>query len=172
MRSSLGMINRFESLVLVELNSLTQLCVTNTNPRDFIDWILASFTHVFALQKGGSEGNLLQPIGKGEGIALLFRNMIRDGCVTDLLVTNSERRLAPTSAHLEQQLKASASRYTELQAELSATKAELSLAKDELSAAKAELMLMRSRLESLQKSASWNVTAPLRWLRDNLPIGK
>jgi len=165
MRSSLGMINRFESLVLVELNALTQLCVTNTNPRDFIDWILASFTHVFALRKAGFEGNLLEPISKKEAIALLFRNMIRDGCVTDLLVTNSERRLAPTAAHLEQQLKASESRYAGLRAELSAAKAELS-------AANAELTSIRSKLESLQKSASWNVTAPFRWLRDNLPIGK
>jgi FkbM family methyltransferase len=165
MRSSLDMFNRFESLVLVELNALTQLCVTNTNPRDFIDWILDNFTHVFAVRKGASDGNLLEPIGKKEGIALLFRNMVRDGCATDLLITNSERRLAATSAHLEQRLKASESRYSDLGAELSAAKAELS-------AAKSELDSMHSRLESLQKSASWSVTAPLRWLRDILPIRK
>jgi FkbM family methyltransferase len=126
MRSSLDLIDRFESLVLVELNSLAQLCTSNTNPRDFIDWVLASFSHVFALNRSGSE-NLLEPIAKTDWQGLLYRNMVRDGCVTDLLVTNAPRRLIPSAAYLEEQLKASTARYASLQAELNATKVELDL---------------------------------------------
>ena len=95
MRTSLDLINRFECLVLVELNSWTQLDVANVNPREFIEWILASFSHVFMLRRGSSAGDLLEPVTNGR--ALLYRNMVTDGCISDLLLTNAERRLVPSA---------------------------------------------------------------------------
>jgi FkbM family methyltransferase len=151
LRNSLDLINRFESLVLVELNSLTQLAVSNTNPRDFIDWILANFSHVFAVSRSAAHGDLLEPISKNDGIVLLQRNLVHDGCVTDLLVTNAERRLAPSATYLEEQLKASTARCSELYAELNAARAECN---------------------NLRESKSWRVTAPLRWLHDRLPTNR
>jgi FkbM family methyltransferase len=192
MRSSLDLINRFDSLVLVELNALTQLVWGKTNPLDFIDWVLANFSHVLALRQRGSAGDLLEPITSARG--LLHRNMVHDGCVTDLLVTNCAQRLVPSATYLEQQLKASRSReaelYTELNvaranrdstiAELSAVQAKCDALTDKLNSVRAkcdcamtELNAMRAkcdavtaRCDSLLGSASWRVTAPLRWLRD------
>jgi FkbM family methyltransferase len=156
MRSSLDLINRFECLVLVEFNSWTQLDVANVNPREFIEWILASFSHVFMLRRGSSAGDLLEPVTNGR--ALLYRNMVTDGCITDLLLTNAERRLVPSAAYLEEQLKTSTARYAELYAELGVARAERDAA--------------RAKCDTLRESASWRVTAPLRWLRDRIVLAR
>jgi FkbM family methyltransferase len=162
LRNSLDLINRFESLVLVELNSLAQLTF-GINPRDFIDLILKNFSNVFALSRSGTHGDLLKPIKKNEGLALLQRNLVYDGCVTDLLVTNAERRLVPSPAYLEEQLEAITVKFGGLKAELSAAVAERDLARTERDEAKAEC-------NNVRKSKSWRLTAPLRWLNDRLPM--
>jgi FkbM family methyltransferase len=92
LKNSLELINRFGSLIYVELNAFAQLAVTNNNPRAFIDWLMDNFTHVFAISRTGT-GSLLQRYGKSEWLDLLRRNIIFDRCATDLLATNAERRL-------------------------------------------------------------------------------
>jgi FkbM family methyltransferase len=180
MRSSLDLINRFECLVLVELNSWAQLAIANVNPREFIDWLLVSFSHVFILRRGGSTGNLLEPVTNGLG--LLHRNLVTDGCVTDLLLTNAERRLRPSPDFLETQLKASTARCASLHAELNAVRGECEAAKAECNAARnerdgwkaecdgtiAQLNATRAKVNSLTNSWSWRVTTPFRWIRDHL----
>jgi FkbM family methyltransferase len=95
LRSSLELINRFESLVLVELNSWTQLALANSNPKDFIAWILASFSQVFIVQPSKRRGEGRPLLTRATDVlGLLHRNLVEDACVTDLLVTNAERRLA------------------------------------------------------------------------------
>ena len=191
MRSSLDLINRFDSLVLVELNALTQLVWGKTNPLDFIDWVLANFSNVLALRPRGSSGDLLEPITSAR--ALLHRNMVHDGCVTDLLVTNCAQRLVPSATYLEQQLKASTTREADLHRALNAARdrcdavaAELTTARAKCDAVTAELNAVRANCDAviaklqtaraqrdtLLESASWRVTAPLRWLRDRMPIRK
>jgi FkbM family methyltransferase len=134
MRSSLELINRFECLVLVELNSWAQLAVANVNPREFIDWLLVSFSHVFILRR--STGDLLEPVTNG--LALLHRNLVTDGCVTDLLLTNAERRLRPSPDFLGTQLKASTARCASLYAELNEVRGDCEAAKAECNAARNE----------------------------------
>jgi FkbM family methyltransferase len=179
MRSSLDLINRFESLVLVELNSWTQLAIANTNPRDFIDWILANFSHVFVLRRNYSDGHLLEPIAKKDGLALLHRNLVRDGCVTDLLVTNADWRLAPSSACIEEPLKSSTGQRTVHYLGRDATIderdtaiAERDRARAERDAAIVDRDAARAESDTLRESKSWRVTAPFRWLRQRLPISK
>ena len=152
LRNSLNLINRFECLVLVELNSWAQLAIANVNPRDFIDWILASFSRVFMLRRGGSTGELLEPVTNG--LDLLHRNLVADRCVTDLLLTNAEQRLVPSVAFLEAQLKASLASCVSLQGELSATQERVEG--------------LRKKIAALSNSWSWRVTAPMRWIRDHL----
>jgi FkbM family methyltransferase len=179
MRSSLDLINRFESLVLVELNSWTQLAIGNTNPRDFIDWILGNFSHVFILRRRFPEGDLLEPLTQKDGLVLLHRNLVHDGCVTDLLVTNADWRLTPTSACLQGEFQAStaqpAGRETAIahdtdRAECDTAIAERETARVERDAALAERDAAKAACDTLRESKSWRLTAPLRWIRARLPI--
>lgn len=61
LRSSIDLINRFEALVLIELNSFTLLAYGDTNPKEFLEWIGANFSYVYALTKGDSAGEIVKP---------------------------------------------------------------------------------------------------------------
>jgi FkbM family methyltransferase len=165
MRSSLDLINRFECLVLVEFSSWT-LLLSGVNPREFIEWLLASFSHVFILRRDNSDGDLLEPVTNVR--AFLSRNIFADNCVTDLLLTNAERRLAPSPSFLEKQLKVSTARCASLYAELNTVRDECEAAKAECQAATAGLNALQAKIEGVFNSWSWRVTAPLRWFRDQL----
>lgn len=140
LKSSLDLINRFESLVFVEFNALTLLVWGNTNPRAFIEWCTANFRYVFALNKSGVDGDLLTPvISTDQCGAILHRNLIDDGCVTDLVMSNAAHRFTPSSIFLERRLSESLASLSEARAELAAVRTELVAAKvrhDELTVSK------------------------------------
>jgi FkbM family methyltransferase len=198
LKSSLELINRFESLVLVELNSWTQLAMAKSNPIDFIEWVMANFSQVFVVQRGNREGPLLTPVT--DALELLHRNLVDDACVTDLLLTNAEWRLTLNPAFLAEQLNVSTARCRQLEGELSVAQersgalqldlegklteiAQMAkLSKRELGAAQVRLEVVTKeaeqarakcetlwkRCEGMRQSISWRLTAPLRWLRDRL----
>lgn len=105
LESSLALINRFQSLVFVEINSFTLLAFGNTNPREFLQWIGANFSHVYALNRGDPTHEVLTPVVSSDDcIGILHRNLVSDGCITDLVMTNAAHRFTPAPAHLEQQI--------------------------------------------------------------------
>ena len=98
LRDSLDLLARFNSLVLVELNSLTLLAWGDVSPMVFIRWITANFRFVFVLERAAGKA-LLTPIGPGDRARkILHRNLIDDRCVTDLVLSNDDRRFGPLAA--------------------------------------------------------------------------
>jgi FkbM family methyltransferase len=153
LKSSLDLINRFGSLVLVELNPLTLLVWGNTNPREFIEWLCANFRYVYALNKGGE---MLTPvIANDECRAILQRNLVDDGCVTDLLVTSRADRLIPSAQWLSEQLDRAIAGRDAAQTERNAAIA----GRD---AALAERDVAAAALADMKASSSWRITAPIR----------
>ena len=107
LKSSLSLINRFETLVYVELNSLTLLVWGNTNPREFLEWIGSNFQHVYAVNRSAPGQPLLSPVVTTDDCrAILHRNLVDDGCVTDLVMSNATHRFGPTREHFEEQMTA------------------------------------------------------------------
>lgn len=189
LKSSLQLINRFESLVLVEFNAYALTALANVNPRGFVDWLLNNFTYVFAVNRGGT-GDLLRRYSKNEAIALLHRNLVEDRCVTDILITNAEGRLRPSLSWMEGQvssltlelarvsgelarISAERDQLTAERAQLTAEKAqlmgdtlELARVSGELARASADRAELTAELEALVNSRSWRLTRPLRRLRE------
>jgi Methyltransferase FkbM domain len=180
LKSSLELINKYGSLVLIEFNSATLLNVTNTNPREFIEWICANFHSVYALNKG-AVGELLTPVSR-DSRAFLLRNLVDDGCITDLLITNCADRLNPSPRWLSEQLEravaerdaaiaernaAIAARDTALverdsaAAELADVKAETDRALAARDAAMAETDNKNDALRRIQETIAWRLASPL-----------
>jgi FkbM family methyltransferase len=125
LESSLALINRFQSLVFVEINSFTLLAFGNTNPREFLRWIGANFSHVYALNRGDPTHEMLTPVVSSDDcIGILHRNLVSDGCITDLVMSNAAHRFTPAPAHLEQQISAHLAELTQLRADLAQTSAD------------------------------------------------
>jgi FkbM family methyltransferase len=96
LRNQVDLLTKHRSLVLLEFNSWCQLAFADCNPREFAEWLLQNFSHVFMLHKGGSSGELLRRIEPGGALHLLHTNMVHHGTLTDILVTNAPERLNPT----------------------------------------------------------------------------
>jgi len=90
LRNSLNLINENKSLVLFEFNSWCQLAFSNINPREFIEWIIKNFSYVYYLSKGSLA---FEQIKEEDVLKFLHKNLINDGCVTDILVTNEISRI-------------------------------------------------------------------------------
>ena len=94
-RSSMEILDKNQALVMFEFNSWCLLAFGNNNPLDFLKFITQHFSHVYTINKNGTDSNLLSRVQKGDEIRVLHQNLVRDGLVTDILATNSAWRLAP-----------------------------------------------------------------------------
>jgi FkbM family methyltransferase len=169
LKSSLALFNRFESLVFVELNSLTLLVWGNTNPKEFLQWIGANFSHIYALNRGNPAGEMLTPVYLGDECrACLHRNLVDDGCVTDLVMSNAAYRFAPTPAYLAQQISKHLAELTQLRADLTRAQADLSQARANLEHASAASHRAETERDALLRSSSWRLTAPLRGVKQRM----
>ena len=127
------------------------LALGKTNPLDFLQWISANFSQVYALNRDPSQ-DLLAPVTSSDDcVGILHRNLVSDGCVTDLVISNAADRFTPTPAHLEQQISAHLAEATQLRAELMQ--------------ATADVQRLEAERDALLRSPSWRVTAPLRWIK-------
>lgn len=93
LRNSIDLFNHHQSIVLFEFNSWCQTWMSEVSPKDFINWTLGQFTHVYAIRHNAGE-NYLQRLSEDGARNFLHTNMVHDGLVTDLLVTNFEGRLS------------------------------------------------------------------------------
>jgi FkbM family methyltransferase len=95
LRNSIELFNHHQSIVLFEFNSWCQTWMSEVSPKDFINWTLGQFTNVYAIRHNAGE-NYLQRLSAEGAMSFLHTNMVHDGLVTDLLVTNFEGRLSLT----------------------------------------------------------------------------
>ncbi len=78
-RSSMDIIDKNQSLVMFEFNSWCLLAFGNNNPLDFLKYITQHFSHVYTINKNGTDSNLLSRVQKGYEIHVLHQNLLRDG---------------------------------------------------------------------------------------------
>lgn len=93
LRNSIDLFNHHQSMVLFEFNSWCQTWMSEVSPKDFINWTLSQFTNVYAIRHNAGQ-NYLQRLPVEGAMNFLHTNMVHDGLVTDLLVTNFEGRLS------------------------------------------------------------------------------
>jgi hypothetical protein len=93
LRDSLDEINRNRSVVLFEFNSWCQMAFAESAPMEFARWILANFSHVYLVRRNQPAGKNLRRMSPAGALELLHTNLIEDGCVSDVLVTNDPARL-------------------------------------------------------------------------------
>jgi FkbM family methyltransferase len=93
LRNSIELLNHHQSIVLFEFNSWCQTWMSEVSPKDFINWTLGQFSNVYAIRHNAGE-NYLQRLSADGARNFLHTNMVHDGLVTDLLVTNFEGRLS------------------------------------------------------------------------------
>ena len=86
LRHALPIFERDRTIVFFEFNSWCQMAYGETNPKEFIDWICATFPAVFSV-RGPAITRVASPL------AFLQANLTRNGCVDDLLVSMDPERL-------------------------------------------------------------------------------
>jgi len=91
-RDALPLFNAHETVVMLEFNSWCQLAFADVNSRGFISWLFDHFAYVARVTAGGESGELLARVDAADALDLLHQNLVYDGCVTDLVVTNHPDR--------------------------------------------------------------------------------
>ena len=162
LRSSTDLLNRHQSLVLFEFNSWCQIALHDISPKEFAGWIFGHFTYVFMIRRNAGE-NYLERLPPDGILHFLHTNLVYDSVVTDLLVTNYERRLTPAD-----QIRAVRAERDAALADLVAVRAERDAAFADLVAVRAERDAALADLAGLRQSNSWKVTAPLRALSSTI----
>jgi hypothetical protein len=71
--------------------------MSEVSPKDFINWTLSRFTNVHAIRHNAG-GNYLECLPPDGAMNFLHTNMVHNGLVTDLLVTNFPGRLSLSPA--------------------------------------------------------------------------
>jgi FkbM family methyltransferase len=174
LRISTDLLNRHQSLVLFEFNSWCQIALHDMSPKQFARWIFDHFTHVFMIRRNAGE-NYLERLPPDGMLHFLHTNLVYDSVVTDLLVTNYERRLTPANQIRADLRTVRAERDAALAdlgavraerdaalADLGAVRAERDEALADLGAARTERDAALADLVGLRQSNSWKLTAPLR----------
>lgn len=137
-------IANYQPLIYVEFNSWALVAYGKNSPVDFAQWITDSFKWVYVVSNnGGAAAPLLaRRLMKDDVLDFAHNNMVRNGCVENLLITNDETRLKPSPAALAERL---------------------STVMTELSTVMKERDTARMEIEQMCASTSWRLTAPLRY---------
>ena len=152
-------------LVYLEFNSFCQLAYGDVNPRSFFQWLFTQFSNIFMVSKDGN-GPLLKRITADDTVTFLHQNLVGDGCVSDLVMTNDPERLTVSMVGAEASIRRVIDERTRevalrLAAEANVVGLTESLAKQTLA-----LAAVSNELALVYASASWKASMPLRKLRD------
>lgn len=93
LKSAYDIINAKRSLVLFEFNAWCQLAFADVNPKNFLEWIFEHFAFVGIVRPSPSGYDLLEQIRPDQLLYALHDNLVGNGCVFDLVVTNALERL-------------------------------------------------------------------------------
>lgn len=175
LRDSIDLIHRSGAVVLFEFNSWCQLAFSRTSPLEFLEWIFAHFAFVGRVNREGMGGYLVERMVPGQELAVLHANLMRDGCVTDILVTNDADRAATWPALVQQVAappEAAARVEDALRTERDNAAAGWEKARGERDLVRRERDAALSELAALRASRSWRMTAPLRRVLSALRPGR
>jgi FkbM family methyltransferase len=91
LRHSIDTLKRHGTLVFLEFNSWCLLAYSRTDPVSFLQWLFDNFTHIHVVSR--NERMILERIEKSQLLPFLHDNLVNQGCVSDLVVTNDPARL-------------------------------------------------------------------------------
>lgn len=89
LKRAADLIWRSNALVHLEFNSWCLLHHSRSQPLDFLDWILDTFPETFIVREGGT----LERLVRTDISLILHENLMKYGCVNDLVVTFEPGRL-------------------------------------------------------------------------------
>ena len=93
LKGAYDFINAQRSLVLFEFNSWCQLAFADVNPKMFLEWIFEHFAYIGIVRPSPSGYDLIEQIRPEQLLYVLHDNLVGNGCVSDLVVTNALERL-------------------------------------------------------------------------------
>lgn len=149
LKDALTEINQHRALVYLEFNSLCQIVFSKVSPYEFAQWILANFSHVFVIRPREAEGRDLHRLSPDEAVKLVRINLLEDGCVTDLLVTNAPERLEPAKAYLVEQRDRAVAARDEMAAQLAEALARCAALEGVVAQATGETARLSAELEQV-----------------------
>lgn len=83
LKGSESTLKRFNPYIFVEFNSWTMIAFSNINPRTFLEYLMDTYQQVGHVRHG-QEVRWIK--NQGDVLAFLHDNLVRHGCVDDLLV--------------------------------------------------------------------------------------
>src|SRR5215469_8860478 len=118
-----------------------------------MNWLINNFVNLFLVRRDANDGDLLRRVEKNEALNALHDNLVRYGCVTDMLATNSDERLNPSPRWLSEQLEHAAAARDQLRAERDAAIAAGDQLRAERDAAIAAGDQLRAERDALRASS-------------------
>jgi FkbM family methyltransferase len=91
-RTALDLIKRDKPLVFLEFNSFS-LVLSNMQPMAFLEWLLETFAFVYAVTYRSPGPELLTRVTFENRKMFILDNMLKHGCVDDLVVTDDAGKL-------------------------------------------------------------------------------
>jgi FkbM family methyltransferase len=159
LKNAIATINQHRALLLLEFNSLCQMVHADVSPKEFAQWLLASFEFVFVARTAPDGHTELERIHADGTTRLLYLNLAKDGSVTDIIATNAPERFIPYMDDMERGIK-------EREAEAKRNfDSDIAVARTEIAVARAEIESLKSELQAFQNTTSWRLTAPLRAIK-------
>jgi hypothetical protein len=154
LKDALAEMNQHRALVYLEFNSLCQIVFSKVSPYEFAQWILANFSHVFVIRPQEAEGRDLHRLSPDDAVKLVRINLLEDGCVTDLLVTNAPERLEPARAYLVHQRDQAVAARDEIAAQLAEALARCAALEGVVAQATGETARLSAELEQAAFAAA------------------
>lgn len=166
LRSSIDLLNKFQSLVLLEFNAWTQVALADVNPKEFAEWIFDNFSNVYRIRRETGLG-YLERLSDRSPLHFLHTNFVEDRVLTDLLVTNCEGRLAQVPNRLRPEMEKLAAAHKAISIERDAALIERDGALAARDAAEEQLDDLRSEnnykdevIRRVNNSIVWKVASP------------
>jgi FkbM family methyltransferase len=137
-RSALDLIKRDKPLVFLEFNSWS-LIANGEQPLHFLEWLLQTFAHLYVVTYRPPAPELLMRVTAENIRTIMHDNMLKNGCVDDLVITDDPSRLAYSDSFLNNK------KLQDSQPENAERKHKMSLRFSALASSKALLKKFRSR---------------------------
>jgi FkbM family methyltransferase len=103
LRGALDILKRDKPLIFMEFNSIALIMETRTEPLTFLEWILDTFAFVYLLSYRPPATELLMRLTRANVRETFYNNVMKHGCVDDLVITDNPDRLALSKGFNEMQ---------------------------------------------------------------------